>query len=116
MKRNCVQQKLLTYKESGDELAKSTYNISIWFWILFTKKMTNVDKDIFEGIVRYELFNRWWYIRFITQQAHCLRDHNFLKRCYCQMVSQMNVKNISSLNLRTVLKFSTTFYKSAHFT
>ena len=52
VKRDCVQQVLPTYAESRDELAKSTYNIAIRFWILFTKKIKNVDNDLFEGIAR----------------------------------------------------------------
>ena len=30
----CVQQVPLTYAQSKDELAKSTYDIAIWFWML----------------------------------------------------------------------------------
>ena len=48
VKRDCVQQVLPTFAESRDELAKSTYDVAIYFWILFTKKMNNVDKGILE--------------------------------------------------------------------
>ena len=50
--KRCVQQVSLTYAQSKDELAKSTYNIAVWFWMLFTKKLKNVDKGILEGISR----------------------------------------------------------------
>ena len=80
------------------------------------KKMNNVDKDIFEDIVRYEPILRWWYIQFNIQQARCLRDHYCFKDVIAKWFLKTNVKNISSLNLTTVLIFSTTLYKSAHFT
>ena len=43
--RYCVQKVSLTYVQSKDELARSTYNIAVQFWILFTKKWRTLIKE-----------------------------------------------------------------------
>ena len=48
-----VMQVPLAFDESPDQLANSTYDISVRFWILHTRKLKNVDKGILEGIFKY---------------------------------------------------------------
>ena len=67
--------------------ANSTYDISVRFRMLHSRKLKNVDKGILEGISSIEPWVRRWYIKFIAQQSRCLTDDNFFKGCYCQMVS-----------------------------
>ena len=95
----------LAYAESQDELAISTYDISIRFWILHTTKLKNVDKGILEGNSSIEPFLRPWYMKFITQQSRCLTDDNFFKGCYFKMVYQEKFQKFQFNEFKTSSEF-----------
>ena len=56
MKGISVQHLCPTISESKDELAKSTYNISIRFWILFRKKLRMLIKTYLKEFQDMNLF------------------------------------------------------------